>query len=53
VPVPFDADGVVVTVVIRAPLVRCPSCGQQQVTPETADLIERALQASIDAARSG
>jgi predicted RNA-binding Zn-ribbon protein involved in translation (DUF1610 family) len=52
VPVPFDADGVVVTVVLRAPLVRCPSCGEQQVTREIADLVDRALQASIDAAGS-
>lgn len=53
VPVPFDADGVVVTVVLRAPMVRCPACGEQQVTRETAGLIDRALQASIEAARSG
>jgi predicted RNA-binding Zn-ribbon protein involved in translation (DUF1610 family) len=53
VPVPFDADGVVVTVVLRAPLARCPACGEQQVTRETAGLIDRALQASIDAAPTG
>jgi len=50
-PVPFSADDVVVTVVMRAPLVRCPSCGEQQVTREIADLVDRALQAAIDATR--
>lgn len=52
VPIPFDPDGVVVTVVVRAPLVRCPSCGEQQVTREVADLVDRALHASITAART-
>lgn len=41
-PVPTDLDGRVVTT-----MARCPACGLEQLGPDTADRVDRVLQAAV------
>lgn len=47
-PVPMDLDGQVVTVVVEAPMSRCPACGREQLLPGTGDAVEAVLAAVRD-----
>ena len=49
-PVPMDLDGQVVTVVVEAPMARCPACGREQLLPGTGDRVRSVLQAVVDQA---
>lgn len=46
-PVPTDLDGRVVTPIVEAPMARCPACGLEQLAPDTADRVDRVLQAAV------
>lgn len=49
-PVPMELDGRVVTPVVEAPMSRCSDCGREQLTPETAARVDRALAAAVASA---
>lgn len=46
-PVPTELDGRVVTPIVEAPMARCPACGLEQLSPDTADRVDRVLQAAV------
>jgi hypothetical protein len=49
-PVPFDVDGRVLTVHVRAPMVRCPECAREQLTAAPARVLPDILAAAVEAA---
>lgn len=50
--VPEDVAGRVVTAHVEAPLLRCPACAREQLTPEAARAVPSVLAASVEAAAS-
>lgn len=48
--VPEDVDGQVVTAHVDAPLLRCPACAREQLTPEAAAAVPSVLAAAVEAA---
>lgn len=52
-PVPFDVDGQVVTVVVDAPMARCPTCGLEQLQAGVASRVEDVMRACVEDARRG
>lgn len=49
-PVPMELDGRVVTPIVEAPMSRCPDCGREQLTGETAERVDRVLAAAVASA---
>lgn len=52
-PVPIELDGHVLTVVVEAPMARCPDCGREQLPPDVMTGVAPALQAAVRAAADG
>lgn len=48
--VPEDVDGLVVTAHVEAPVLRCPACAREQLTPDAAAAVPSVLAASVEAA---
>lgn len=48
--VPEDVDGLVVTAHVEAPVLRCPACAREQLTPEAAAAVPSVLAAAVGAA---
>lgn len=48
--VPVDVDGRVLTIVVGAPMSRCPDCGREQLVPAAAGVVGTVATAAVDAA---
>lgn len=48
--VPEQVDGQVVTAHVEAPLLRCPACAREQLTPDAAAAVPSLLAAAVEAA---
>lgn len=52
-PVPADLDGHVVTVVVDAPMARCPACGLEQLVPGVQASVGPALDEAVRGVEAG
>lgn len=48
--VPVDVAGTVLTVTVRAAMLRCPDCAREQLAPDDAAAMPAALEAAVEAA---